>query len=235
MYKRMPFGKYTGLSLQEVVEDRDYVKWLLTTPNLAEQYPDTIISLIELMQKIKNKQGKYFRDISDLNAIQEENLMQLKFLQKDFLVNFVKELLPDYKSFDSKDLKLSQLQFEANNCAVSFDLNTLDSKITHFAIWIFYEINDDYRSLVAKINNYLSPIDDTVKILYTKHFVANHIHEEKFTQLLDNQGITIKYEPLDIPYEEDTDFSTIEGFREVGIVELPKDIDTRNNNDEVPF
>lgn len=99
----IPFGKYKGKNLENLLMDENYIKWLQNQVWVQEKYP-IIYNIIHQVN---------FED----QPSPEHNAMQIKWLDKNYIENF----LDYYDSFDNTYAKYKNYIFLLNNINWKFE------------------------------------------------------------------------------------------------------------------
>jgi hypothetical protein len=218
----IPFGRYRGYPLSVMLDDEAYLRWYRTS-QLPEQYPEFHNNLMKLLQNSKQEEIK---ETTFLDEVKEANLLQVNFLDNLFCVEFAKSILKkDIKYNSSAEMfDISNLQFEKDNCAISFDYNEIGHNSTslnefHFRIYIYAYIDENYRMIISDLNKIVKQDNNIINVLYIKKYLVNSITIDTFITLLKNQNIYLKTE-----------------FKILPIIPKDKVNSYKNtNDDEVPF
>lgn len=145
----MPFGKHKGAPMINVVQDYQYVNWLMLQPNVAQNFPQ-IIDYFKTGGLVKNE------------CTPEHNAMQLRFLNDDVLFALGDVLDDAYELFEEDEVR-----FEVCGWDVVVEYRrrfTCDEGDTLYArvcvpIELKPLIGDDYPSILRTIKKRLSTLD----------------------------------------------------------------------------
>lgn len=222
-FEIIPFGKrYYGMPLSCMLNDKPYLQWYFTTA-FPQQYPEFHNNLMKLLQNSKQEEIK---ETTLLDEVKEANLLQVNFLDNLFCVEFAKSILKkDIKYNSSAEMfDISNLQFEKDNCAISFDYNEIGHNSTslnefHFRIYIYAYIDENYRMIISDLNKLVKQDNNTINVLYIKKYLVNSITIDTFIALLKNQNIYLKTEFKILPI---TPKDKVNSYK-------------NTNDDEVPF
>lgn len=176
---QMPFGKYKGQLLSEVISDKEYTDWLLTQTWLRGDLKVNLLAIINNSGGVKtddtpehNKlQAKFLENDNELSKKLISFLRDDKDIQKYFQLMYKNsddiEIIKDYLLIKSNiKVKIeepvgryfSDLLVDFQSVYINFvynhDSNIRDQKLCHFYKRILVElkpeISDDYPSILRK-------------------------------------------------------------------------------------
>jgi len=94
----IPFGKYRGMPVDAVIEDREYTDWLMDQAWFRERYQNLYVT-------IQNGGAQ-----SDMTP--EHNRMQARFLDKDYVKSVIKSVVMRTRYKSQSDSVLSSIKFD---------------------------------------------------------------------------------------------------------------------------
>lgn len=176
----VPFGKYKGKQIEELVADTAYVDWLTAQPWLKDRFP----SVYQLVINYQPEPAE----------TPEHNVMQARFLSEAFQDAFVKVINPEYfdkilnlsrKDSESANL-IKDLDFEANGMDIFLEIKIPiigypgnHSDRLRVLIEIKPSLGDDYPAVLRQIKqskeHYYRPIKnhylDTPRVAFKAQYV----------------------------------------------------------------
>lgn len=206
--KTVPFGKYKGLPIQEMLADTEYVEWLKSQPWFRNKFAG-------LLSNVEQEQ---------IESTPEHNKLQALFLNENYcrafvqtacpitLAKFKQELHDDYYHKDNTwvrqhykppdDTLYVKSSFEHNNridvvLTVSYyqsrslDVIHLSRQLRgilpHLTIEIKPTVGDDYPSVLRQMQRHGS------RFLFTNKYIGEGVSRDEFVQLFRTAGIAVVF------------------------------------------
>lgn len=130
----IPFGKYRGMPVDAVIEDRQYAEWLIAQAWFRERYQNLYVT-------IQNGGAQ-----SDMTP--EHNRMQARFLDDSYLEKFFNRILKDVRHEPITGQLSPKIQFEVKGWDVFCEFRYQFLQNSTYERWVFNEKTqqNEYRS-----------------------------------------------------------------------------------------
>lgn len=244
------FGKYKGQSLSSLLEDESYVEdFFLKKPDLIRKNPNIILALLAKnypqnisLSKTIGLETKTVKDIWE----KEINRMQIEYIQEwypEVLAKYILQI-PEPKEINiGKKRGINNLQFETDNCNVSFsfhknlenDNEKSTNEIYYFRVWLIYEIGENYRKLLSHFNKLIAEkgSDNTFNIIQTEKINIDSIDEEQLKTIFKFQNIFLLTESdfMGTTFITNEAGQVVEKEKSNNIITLG----SRMNDEDIPF
>ena len=181
----VPFGKYRGQPVEVLVQDRQYVDWLTAQPWFKEKFGNFYTLIVNNFQ--------------EPSETPEHNALQIKFLDRDFCLRFVRHLKPSYFAgaetlhigFESEgfDVVVSGTVLEPHS-EPRMDLRVLCS--CDFAIEVKPTVGDDYPAILRKMKG-LGARRFHDQVLFLEEYTGVGATREQFIAIFKTADIAIVF------------------------------------------
>lgn len=140
----VPFGKYKGQPVEALAQDRQYVDWLTAQPWFKERFGNIYTLIVNNFQ--------------EPSETPEHNALQIKFLDPDFCLRFVRHLKPRYLA----GAETLHVGFETEGFDVTVGGSVVAERAEpgkdlvvlyecHYAIEVKPTVGDDYPAILRKM------------------------------------------------------------------------------------
>lgn len=181
----VPFGKHKGKPLDALLDDREYLDWLLAQSWFQQRYGN-IYQIV-----INNGQ--------EPSETPEHNAMQVRFLERDFRLRFA-ALTLNQVLIELLDVR--EPKFEVDGLDVAFGVYAHFKK--HFDHGGYYArsgeavktlkveikpaVGDDYPAVLRQMRR------NQAEYLLIRSYTGVGVAREQFIQFFESQGITVVFE-----------------------------------------
>lgn len=185
----IPFGKYKGRQVEEILDDRPYVEWLIAQAWFRERHASLYTIVINNGQEPVDTP--------------EHNQMQVRFLSLEFADRFFKAAWPDF-TLSKRDAECMTIEgvekviFEQSGIDAVLKIKVLnrsdlrDFYHLEFGIEIKPTISDDFPSVLRQIKRH----DPALKgfALYVGTYTGVGATEDQFRQFFESQGVRVVFQ-----------------------------------------
>ena len=181
----VPFGKHKGKPIEALLDDREYLDWLLSQAWFQQRYGN-IYQIV-----INNGQ--------EPSETPEHNAMQVRFLDRDFRLRFA-HLTLDEVLIELMDVR--EPKFEVEGVDAAFDVYARFKK--HFDHGSYFArsgeavktlkveikpvVGDDYPAVLRQMRR------NRAEYLLIRSYTGVGVTQEQFIQFFESQGITVVFE-----------------------------------------
>lgn len=139
----IPFGKYRGMPVEAVLEDRQYAEWLIAQGWFRERYQNLYITI---------QNGGSQPDMTP-----EHNRMQARFLNEEYARKFLCFILSKTKFSSLSDrIKILPLVFECDGWDVLIPFVVGDLERHHVFVELKPSISDDFPAVLRQVKSRMS-------------------------------------------------------------------------------
>jgi|ERR1700722_2798395 len=181
----VPFGKYRGQPVEALAQDRQYVDWLTAQPWFKERFGNIYTLIVNNFQ--------------EPSETPEHNALQIKFLDRDYALRFVRHLEPSYfagaetlyVSFENEgfDVTVGGSVLE-NRAEPGKDLRVLCS--CGFAIEVKPTVGDDYPAILRKMKG-LGLRQRRDMVLFLGEYTGVGATREQFIAIFKSEQIAVVF------------------------------------------
>jgi hypothetical protein len=136
----IPFGKYRGMPVEAVLEDRKYADWLIGQAWFREKYQNLFVII---------QGGGAQQDFTP-----EHNRMQARFLDKEFSLRFLRHVLSKTKFAEKREqVKMLDIGFEVEGWDVVIPFTMGDIERQFLLIELKPSISDDFPVVLRQVKS----------------------------------------------------------------------------------